>query len=277
MIKINELLAFPGSVCRPGTKLRGFRGVTIHDTGNNSATANAKAHADLLRSGWRDKDVSWHYSVDDHSIYRSIPEDEVAWHAGDGSQGTGNNETVAIETCVNDGNNYDLTLAHTADLAADILFRHGAKSVEDHLFQHNYWTGKDCPHVIRKNNLWKPFCDAVQQRLTALWAPPEPVPEPDGTYTIQPGDTFWGIARKLNIPLKDILDANAGVDPYNLHVGQVILLPGADVYVVHTIKAGDTFWGLSRHYGRPVAEIMMTNPGVDPYQLQIGQKIRIPQ
>lgn len=235
-------------------------------------TANAKAHTELLRSGWRDKDVSWHYSVDDHSIYRSIPEDEVAWHAGDGSQGTGNNETVAIETCVNDGNNYDLTLAHAADLAADILFRHGAKTVEDHLFQHADWYKKDCPHVIRSKGLWDPFCEAVQLRLTALWAPPEPEP-----YTIQPGDTFWGIARKLNIPLKDILDANAGVDPYNLHVGQVILLPGADVYVVHTIKAGDMFWGLSRYYGRPVSEIMMANPGVDPYQLQNGQKIRIPQ
>lgn len=113
---------------------------------------------------------------------------------------------------------------------------------------------------------------------------PAPVPEPavdPTTYTIKAGDTFWGISRRLNIPLQDLLDANAGVDPYQLHVGQVIRLPGTTpavpTYLNHVIKTGDTFWGLSRLYGKTVAEIMVANPGVDPYQLEIGQTVRIPK
>ena len=98
--------------------------------------------------------------------------------------------------------------------------------------------------------------------------------------SIQPGDTFWGVSRKLNLPLYDLLDANPGVDPYQLRVGQVILLPGSSpmpAYMDHTIQPGDTFWGLSRRYGKTASEIMAANPGVDPYQLEIGQKIRIPK
>ena len=280
MVKIIELLAYVDTAPRPGTKLRGFRGVTIHDTGNPSATATAKAHADLLRGSWKTRDTSWHYAVDQDEAYRSIPEDEVSWHAGDGESGSGNNETVSIETCINTGGNYELTLANTAELAADILFRHGAKYAEAHLFQHNYWSGKNCPAVIRANNLWQPFVAAVQQWLTTMWEPPAPKPSDDNTYTILPGDTLWGISRKLNLPLQDLLEANPGVDPYQLRVGQVIMLPGTSqmpVYLDHTIKAGDTFWGLCRAYGKSVPDIMMANPGVDPYMLEVGQIIRIPK
>ena len=151
-------------MARPGTKLRKFSGITIHDTGNPSATADAKAHADLL-STRQGVDTSWHYSVDDHSIYRSIPEDEVAWHAGDGTSGPGNNETISIESCVNAGNDYTKTLHNMADLCADILFRKGLKTAESFLFQHNRWSGKNCPRFIRENDLWGTLITLVQNRL----------------------------------------------------------------------------------------------------------------
>lgn len=182
--------------------------------------------AELLRGSWKTRDTSWHYAVDQNEAYRSIPEDEVSWHAGDGANGTGNNETVSIETCINTGGHYEATLANAAELAADILFRHGARYAEGHLFQHHDWSGKNCPAVIRANNLWQPFVAAVQQRLTTMWEPPAPKPSDDNTYTILPGDTLWGISRNLNLPLQDLLDANTSVDPYQLRVGQVILLPG---------------------------------------------------
>lgn len=45
------------------------------------------------------------------------------------------------------------------------------------------------------------------------------------TYTITAGDTISGIAAKCDLVTQDILDANPGIDPQGLHVGDVINLP----------------------------------------------------
>jgi hypothetical protein len=172
MVKVIELLAFPNTAPRPGTKLRRFKGITIHDTANFSPTADAKAHADLLRGAWKTRDTSWHYAIDQDVAYRCIPEDEVTWHAGDGVNGVGNNETISIESCVNVGNDYVRTMGNMAELCADILFRRGIKYSEAYLFQHNQFSPekKNCPAYIRNHNLWEPFKAAVQQKLSARWA-----------------------------------------------------------------------------------------------------------
>lgn len=44
-------------------------------------------------------------------------------------------------------------------------------------------------------------------------------------YRIQPGDTFYRIAQRFNIPLDLLLRANPGVDPNRLRVGQEICIP----------------------------------------------------
>ncbi|MEW6193224.1 MAG: SPOCS domain-containing protein [Bacillota bacterium] len=44
----------------------------------------------------------------------------------------------------------------------------------------------------------------------------------------------------------------------------------------YTIRPGDTFYKLAQRYGTTVEAIMTANPGVDPYNLQIGQVITIP-
>ncbi len=50
------------------------------------------------------------------------------------------------------------------------------------------------------------------------------------TYTIQPGDTFYDISLKYYTNLARVLVANPGIDPYNLQVGQTVIVPyGIDV------------------------------------------------
>ena len=46
-----------------------------------------------------------------------------------------------------------------------------------------------------------------------------------GSYTIQPGDNFAKIAEQYRVSLQALLDANPGVDPRRLQIGQSIVLP----------------------------------------------------
>lgn len=57
---------------------------------------------------------------------------------------------------------------------------------------------------------------------------PAPAPEPTkpaATYTIQEGDTYYGIARKLNIPVNKLMAANPNIKPNQLAKGRTIQLP----------------------------------------------------
>lgn len=165
-MQVIEMLAPEDGYGRSGGELWGFRGITVHNTSNWSKGADAIAHANLLRNGWKYNYISWHYVIDENYAVRCVPENETAWCAGDGN-GDGNRKTINIEICDNcDGDIYQAT-ENAAILCADILKRHGITNVNGHLFQHNNWTGKDCPWDIRRNNpySWETFVNKVQKIL----------------------------------------------------------------------------------------------------------------
>ncbi|AEN88915.1 MULTISPECIES: LysM peptidoglycan-binding domain-containing protein [Priestia] len=39
------------------------------------------------------------------------------------------------------------------------------------------------------------------------------------------GDTFYSIAKKYSMTVQQLQDANPGVDPANLQIGQQIIIP----------------------------------------------------
>ena len=45
--------------------------------------------------------------------------------------------------------------------------------------------------------------------------------------------------------------------------------------ITHTIKPGDTLYLLARRYQTTVPAITLMNPGVNPYNLQVGNKLKI--
>ena len=61
-------------------------------------------------------------------------------------------------------------------------------------------------------------------------------------------------------------------------VGTAIFI--GSVFVSHTIKKGDTLIGIAkRQLGaeKRLADLQALNPGLDPTNLRIGQKIRLPR
>jgi LysM repeat protein len=109
---------------------------------------------------------------------------------------------------------------------------------------------------------------------------------PAQRWTIQPGDTLYQIAFKTGVPLSELLAANPGVDPWNLKVGSVLTVPaGADnpddqhpwpggVYWV--VAPGDTLYSIAQATGTYLEDILAANPGLDPNNLQVGQRISLP-
>jgi len=56
--------------------------------------------------------------------------------------------------------------------------------------------------------------------------PIQEVPCPGGVYWIvEKEDTLWKIAQQLGLSLEAILEANPGLDPNNLRIGQRICIP----------------------------------------------------
>lgn len=137
--------------------------------------------------------------------------------------------------------------------------------------------------------------EPVPAKPEAVAAKPEVAPAP-GAYTVADGDTLWAVARRLGLTQAQLLQANPGVDPRRLSIGQSLAVPGstaqlaaaaatgtpepAKVVVVagrnHTVAEGDNFWSVARVYGVSVADLTAVNPGVDPTRLQIGQSLAIP-
>lgn len=137
--------------------------LTIHQTGNTAAGANAKAHHNLqARSGIG---YGWHWQVDDHEAIQTHDHSFKIWNAGDG-RGKGNTESISIEICVNLDGDYNQSVENGAKLAAMILKEENIDISK--MVQHNYWTGKNCPEQIRacKNGIcWSHFVEKVRGYL----------------------------------------------------------------------------------------------------------------
>jgi len=132
--------------------------VTIHETDNTSPGSNARGHAGYLNTDGTA--VSWHYTVDDTETVQHLPENEDAFHAGDGA-GNGNRHSIAIEICVNSDGDFPQAVKRAQQLTADICNRRNIPL--SHVVQHNYWSGKNCPSRIRAGNpySWNTFLNNI--------------------------------------------------------------------------------------------------------------------
>lgn len=233
--------------------------VTVHDTGDALKSHTAKFWSEAVyNEAWEGGTYacSYQYVVGNDGIYHNIPDDEIAWHAGDSTrfdyhlyetvvtgenkypiitisedgfyeidgnksilkapraiktkdgniiydricetkdindEGVlcklidgryyigktyynagfgkianrgGNNNSIGIESCINEGSDIYLTWQRTAKLVAKILLNNNL-TIDD-VKQHHYFSGKNCPQTIRMNNMWTHFLDLVKCEFEVL-------------------------------------------------------------------------------------------------------------
>jgi len=111
-------------------------------------------------------------------------------------------------------------------------------------------------------------------------------------YLIDISEKYYGTTAKW----KTIADANPGINPNNLKVGQKLVIPdvggsssrsatdgsarATDGGGTYTIKSGDTLEKVAQKLlgdGSKWQDIAKLNPGVDPTRLMVGQKITVPK
>jgi len=117
--------------------------------------------------------------------------------------------------------------------------------------------------------------------------PPAPTKTPVSggtTYTVQPGDTLYSIARRYDMTVDELMRLNGITDPGALRVGQKLTIsPGATgatpvpgQETVHVVQRGENLFRIAQRYGVTVEAIAKRNGIVNPSLIWTGQRLIIP-
>ena len=137
--------------------------ITIHNTANDAAAENEINYMINNTSS-----TSYHFAVDDEEVIQAIPLDRNAWHSGDGTNGTGNRKSIAIEICYSEsgGARYKAAEKLAIQFVAQLLKERGWGV--DRVRKHQDWNGKYCPHRILGEGRWNSFKAAIEKELKAI-------------------------------------------------------------------------------------------------------------
>jgi LysM repeat protein len=103
-----------------------------------------------------------------------------------------------------------------------------------------------------------------------------------GNVTVVAGDTLRLIAGRCSTTVAALQLANGIANPNLIHVGQVLVLPGAilkgnsvtDIYIV---VRGDTLKSLASFFNTTMDELLLLNPGItNPNLIFEGQRLNFP-
>ncbi len=122
--------------------------------------------------------------------------------------------------------------------------------------------------------------------------------KPNDMIIVAKGDTVYSLARKNGMTVSEFAEINDLQEPYTLSVGQklttrkavvkehnVIAKEQAPVKPASkrielqeiTVQKGDTLYSLSRKYEIPVNDLAVMNKISSPFDLSVGQKIKVPK
>jgi LysM repeat protein len=127
--------------------------------------------------------------------------------------------------------------------------------------------------------------------------PANPAPAAGGTdHKVAKGETLAKIHKEAHVSLKALLEANPGVEPGKLKIGQVIHIPApapsaaststaaggaaspsetAAGEQAYTVKSGDSLTAIAHQFGVKVKALRAAN-NMQTDKIKVGQKLKIP-
>ncbi|MER7609478.1 LysM peptidoglycan-binding domain-containing protein [Nocardioides sp. NPDC127503] len=124
---------------------------------------------------------------------------------------------------------------------------------------------------------WNQIADPAKIRAGAKLVVSPPAKPAGKTYTVAPGDTFSGIAKKFGVEVGELMAYNGYEDPTKLLAGSEIKIPKAKPKLKkYKVVAGDTFVSIGKRFGVTADELMAHNGYEDPTKLLAGTTIEIP-
>ncbi|MGL4774115.1 MAG: SH3 domain-containing protein [Clostridium sp.] len=165
--------------------------IVIHDTDNRKKGATAMANRNYF-ANHENANASAHYIVDDGNIVQALEDTWKGWHVGDGGSGAkiNNGNTIGIEMCVNEGNNFDKTMETTIELTKYLMKKYNVPA--ENVVMHNDASGKICSRMMIQDRpyLWPHFKEAVKHE--------EKLPIPGEEQVIDTGEVY-NISSYLNV------------------------------------------------------------------------------
>ena len=136
--------------------------IVVHNTANDASADNEIKY--MLRDKSNGVQVSYHYAVDDKEIVQGLPENRNGFHAGDGKNGKGNREGIAIEICYSKsgGDRFIKAEQNAAKFSAQLLKEKGWGI--DKVTKHQDYSGKYCPHRTLDMG-WERFLNMIRAEL----------------------------------------------------------------------------------------------------------------
>ncbi|HII4440238.1 TPA: SH3 domain-containing protein [Clostridium perfringens] len=135
--------------------------IVIHDTDNRQVGANAMANRNYFANHPNAK-ASAHYIIDEGNIVQALEDTWKGWHVGDGNNPNINNSTtIAIELCVNKGNDFDKTLENGIELTKYLMNKYDIPA--ENVVMHRDASGKTCSRMMIEDrpSLWPYFKERI--------------------------------------------------------------------------------------------------------------------
>jgi LysM repeat protein len=108
-------------------------------------------------------------------------------------------------------------------------------------------------------------------------------------HTVTAGETLFGIGLQYNVPWLEIAARNGLIDPYIIHVGDVLIIPVAGApsaspgespsatSFIYVVQPGDSLSSIATQFHVTQQAILDANPSVtDPNKIIAGQQLVIP-
>ena len=145
----------------------------VHNTANDASANNEISYMRKNNSS-----TSFHIAVDDIEAVQGVPFDRNSWNAGDGSNGNGNRNGIAIEICYSEsgGDRWEKAKTNAVELIVQLLNERcwGIDKVK----KHQDFSGKYCPHRILDEG-WEDFLNRIREKLGQAPVNPTPTPKPE--------------------------------------------------------------------------------------------------